>query len=84
MEITYKNGEPTIRSVKHVERVNFPMILYRIAKNLLQKAHSTDLVQLTHFQKHLLDDLKSCYQTNQKTKILILQREYTIPYLVPE
>ena len=32
MEITYKNRVPTIRSVKHVERGNFPMILYRIQR----------------------------------------------------
>ena len=34
-----KNGVPTIRLVKHVERSNFSMILYRIAKNLLQTGH---------------------------------------------
>ena len=42
-----KNGVPTIRLVKHVERGNFSMILYRIAKNLLQTGHRKDLVQLT-------------------------------------
>ena len=47
MEITFKKGAPTIRLVKHVERGNFSMILYRIAKILLQRGHSTDLVQLT-------------------------------------
>ena len=47
MEIIYKNGAPTIRLVKYVERGNFPMILYRIAKNLLRRGHGTDLVQLT-------------------------------------
>ena len=35
MEITCKNETPTIRSVKHVERGNFSMILYRITKILL-------------------------------------------------
>ena len=34
MEIIYENGAPTIRLVKHVEGCNFPMILYRIPKNL--------------------------------------------------
>ena len=55
MEITYKNVVPTIRSVKHVERDNFPMILQRIVKNLLWRGHDTDLVQLTHdnFEKKL-------------------------------
>ena len=47
MEITYKNGAPPIRLVKYVERGNFPVILYRIAKNLLQRGHGTDFVQLT-------------------------------------
>ena len=42
-----KNGVPTIRLVKHFERGNFSMILYRIAKNLLQTGHRKDLVQLT-------------------------------------
>ena len=42
-----KNGVPIIRLVKHVERDNFSMILYRIAKNLLQRGHRKDLVQLT-------------------------------------
>ena len=46
MKMTYENGMPTIRSVKHVERGNFPMILYRIAKNLSRRGHGTDLVQL--------------------------------------
>ena len=32
-----KHRVPTVRSVKHVERGNFPMILYRIAKNLLRR-----------------------------------------------
>ena len=55
MEITYKNAVPTIRSVKHVERGNFPMILKRIVKNLLWRGHDTDLVQLTceNFEKKL-------------------------------
>ena len=44
MEITYKNEAPTIKLVKHVERGNFPMILYRVAKNLLCRGHSTDLM----------------------------------------
>ena len=30
MEISYKNGKPTKKLVKHVERDNFPTILYRI------------------------------------------------------
>ena len=42
-----KHGVPIIRLVKHVERDNFSMILYRIAKNLLQRGHRKDLVQLT-------------------------------------
>ena len=46
MEITYKNGVPTIRLAKYVEKGNFPMILYRSTKNLLRRRHSTDLVQL--------------------------------------
>ena len=48
MEITYKNGVPTMRLVKHVERGKFPMILYRIGNNFFQRGHGTDLVQLTH------------------------------------
>ena len=32
-----KHGTPTITLVKHVERDNFPMTLYRTAKNLLQR-----------------------------------------------
>ena len=40
-----KHGVSTIRLVKHVERANFPMILYRIAKNLLRRGHGKDLVQ---------------------------------------
>lgn len=48
MEVAYKNGMSTIRFfVKHVERDNFLMILNRIAKNLLQRGHCTDFVQLT-------------------------------------
>ena len=35
------------RSVRHVERGNFSMILHRTAKNLLQRGHGKDLVQLT-------------------------------------
>ena len=42
-----KHGEPTSRLVKHVDRGNFPMILYRIAKNLLRRGHGKDLVQLS-------------------------------------
>ena len=42
-----KHGVPAIRLVKHVERGNFPMILYRIAKNLLRRGHGQDLVQLS-------------------------------------
>ena len=50
MEIlTCETGVSTIRLVKHVERGNFPMILCRVAKNLLlRKGHSKDLMQLTH------------------------------------
>ena len=44
MERTYKNVVPTIKLVKHVERGNFPMILYRVEKNLLWRGHSTDLM----------------------------------------
>ena len=40
-------GVPTIRLVK-LNGGNFPMILYRIANNLLWRGHGTDLVQLTH------------------------------------
>ena len=36
MEITCTKGAPTTRLVKHVQRENFPMILYRILKNLLE------------------------------------------------
>ena len=36
MEITYTKGAPTTRLVKHVQRGNFPMILYGILKNLLE------------------------------------------------
>ena len=32
-----KHGTPTITLVKHVERDNFPMTLYRTAKNLLKR-----------------------------------------------
>ena len=42
-----KKGEPTIRLVKRVQRSNFPMILYRILKNLLWMGHGTDIVELT-------------------------------------
>ena len=42
-----KHGEPTLRLVKHVDRGNFPLILYRIAKNLLPRGHGKDLVQLS-------------------------------------
>ena len=42
-----KHGVPTKRMMKHVERGNFPMILYRIAKNLLLKVHCKDLVKLS-------------------------------------
>ena len=47
MEINHKNRAPTTQLVKHVQRGNFPMILHRILKNLLQMGHSTDSVQLT-------------------------------------
>ena len=43
MEITYKNGAPTIRLVKHAERDNITMIFYRIAKDLLREG---DTVQI--------------------------------------
>ena len=39
-----KHGVPTIKLVKHVERDNFPMILYRIANNFL-RGHGKNLVQ---------------------------------------
>ena len=52
MEITYKNETPIIKLVKHVQKGNFRMILYRIAKNMLQRGHSTNLVQLTHIHAH--------------------------------
>ena len=41
-----KRGVPIIRLVKHVERSNFPMIVYRIAKNRLRRGDGKDLVQL--------------------------------------
>ena len=47
IQITYKKREPTIRLVKHVQRGNFPMILYKILKNLLRRGHGIDLVQRT-------------------------------------
>ena len=54
MEITYKKLVSTIKLVKHNKRGNFPKILYRIAKKLLQRGHGTDLVQHTHIstRKH--------------------------------
>ena len=48
MEITYKNGTPTIRLVKYVERGNFPVILYRIVKNLLWRGHGVYRFCATH------------------------------------
>lgn len=45
MEITYKKGVPTIRLKM---KGNFPMIFYRILKNLLQRGHGANLVPLTH------------------------------------
>ena len=42
-----KHEVPTIRLVKHVERGNFPMMLYGIANNLLGRRHDNDLVQLS-------------------------------------
>ena len=42
-----KHVEPTIRLVKHVERGNFPVILQKIAKNLLRRGHGKDMVQLS-------------------------------------
>ena len=42
-----KHGVSTIRLVKHVERSNFPMIFDSIAKNLLRRGYSKDLVQLS-------------------------------------
>ena len=50
MEITYKNGAPTIRLVKHVKRGNFPMVLYGIANNLLQR--EIDCTGLTVMSMH--------------------------------
>ena len=40
----------TLRLVKHVERSNFPMILYRTTNNLLGRGHGKDLTQLTPLQ----------------------------------
>ena len=42
-----KHEVPTIRLVKHVQRGNFPMMLYGIAKTLLGRRHGKDLVQLS-------------------------------------
>ena len=42
-----KHGEPTLRLVKHVDRGNLPLALYRIARNLLRRRHGKDLVQLS-------------------------------------
>ena len=47
IQITYKKRKSTIRLVKHVQRGNFPMILYKILKNLLRRGHGIDLVQRT-------------------------------------
>ena len=41
-----KHGVTTKRLVKHVERDNYAMILYRIVKKVLYREHSKDLVQL--------------------------------------
>ena len=46
MEITYKNEAPTGKT--NLKEAIFPIIFYRIAKNLLKRGHGTDLVQLTH------------------------------------
>ena len=43
----------TIRLVKHGERGNFPMILCKVAKNLLRGGRGKDLVQLTSL--HTMD-----------------------------
>ena len=48
MEITCKKRAWTIRLVKHAKRGNFPMVLSRILKNLLQRGHGANLVPLTH------------------------------------
>ena len=51
MEITYKKRAPSTRLIKHVQKSNFPMILYKTLKNLLQiVTDGTDLVQLTHIR----------------------------------
>ena len=42
-----ERGVPTKRVVKHAERGNFLMILFRNAKNLLRRLQGKDLVQLT-------------------------------------
>ena len=45
-----KHKMPTLRLVKHVERSNFSMILYRTVNNLLERGHGKALVQLTPLQ----------------------------------
>ena len=47
MEISDKKEAPTLRLVKHVERDNSPIILFRISNNLLRRGNGTDLMQLT-------------------------------------
>ena len=42
MEITYQKGAPLIWLVKYVGRDNFPIILYKIAENMLQRGRGTD------------------------------------------
>ena len=42
-----KHGVPAIGLLKHVEKGHFIMTLFSIAKNLLWRVHSKDLVQLT-------------------------------------
>ena len=41
-----KHGVTTKRLVRHVERDNYAMILYRIVKKVLYREHGKDLVKL--------------------------------------
>ena len=45
-----KTWMSAIRLVKHIEIGNFPVILYRIAKNLMRRGHGKDLLQLNPLQ----------------------------------
>ena len=70
------------RLVKNVQRVNFPMILYRILQNLLRRGHGTDLVQLT--QKGLIKRkniyIKSPFLTLPQAHILLIILTFTFCY----